>query len=84
MSLVSATAASGVRTKSSTASEVAAYTARLQLLQVALHQSAKAVTSSTTTKEDGQSNKSMQLSAHLPYLASAFGHSAECTHWKPA
>ncbi len=47
MSLVSATAASGSKGKSSTASEVAAYTARLQLLQVALHQSARAVMSSS-------------------------------------
>ena len=61
MSLVSATAASGARTKSSAASEVAAYTARLQLLQVALHQSAKAVTSSSNAAaNDGQSNRGVK------------------------
>ena len=62
MSLVSATAASGSRAKSSTASEVAAYTARLQLLQVALHQSAKAVTScsNAAAKTDGQSSRGVK------------------------
>ena len=70
MSLVSATAASGARTKSSTASEVAAYTARLQLLQVALHHSAKAVTSSSNAaaKNDGQSNRGVKLYASRPRL----------------
>lgn len=58
-SLVSATAASDARTKSGTASEVAAYTARLQLLQVALQQSAKSVISSSTTaaRGDEQGNR---------------------------
>ena len=71
MSLVSASAASGARTKSSTASEVAAYTARLQLLQVALHQSAKAVTSSSSNaaaKDDGQSDRGGKLCGPRPCL----------------
>lgn len=66
MSLVSATAASGTKTKSSTASEVASYTSRLQLLQVALHQSARAVVScsSIATEKDGQSGRGAALDAH--------------------
>ena len=71
MSLVSATAASGARTKSSTASEVAAYTARLQLLQAALHQSARAVTSSSrnaAAKDDGQSDRGGKLCGPRPCL----------------
>ena len=67
MSLVSATAASETKTRSSTASEVAAYTARLQLLQVALHQNAKAVlsSSSTATGEPKQSSTGVALLSHM-------------------
>ena len=47
LQLVTATAAAAASGHSDTASEVAAYRARMQLLRVALHQSATAVVSSS-------------------------------------
>ena len=59
MALVAAMAAAAANKHSATASEVAAYTARLQLLQVALHQSAKAVvtSSSSASQQNRQSSR---------------------------
>ena len=86
ISLVSATAASGVHTKTSTAAEVAAYSARLQLLQVALHQSAKAVLFSSSTAIDGleQSNTGGQLYAQQSRMMPFLLYPAACKHYEPA
>ena len=54
LQLVTATAAAAVDEHSAAASEAAAYTARLQLLHVALHQSAKAVVSSSAVRSGVQ------------------------------
>ena len=54
LQLVSATAAAAASERSESASEVAAYSVRLQLLRVALHQSATAVTSSSAIGSGAQ------------------------------
>lgn len=87
MSLVSATAASGSKGKSSTASEVAAYTARLQLLQVALHQSARAVMSSSKIDVE-QSSRGKKQDDQMWYTLQVIIvqdclHAAQSCFWCP-
>lgn len=61
LQLVAATAAAAVSKHSDTASEVAAYGARLQLLRVALHQSATAVVSTSAVGSGARVNTGERL-----------------------
>ena len=66
LQLVTATAAAAASKHSNTASEVAAYTARLQLLRAALHQSATAIVSSSAVGSGARADTGEELLQPCP------------------